>query len=110
MLEYGSWAPPTLTQLQVQLSPAYLGVPDSIPHDVLPVLVHLLEEPALLGHLLEDVLRGEDGLQVQPLGLDLEEGGGRGEGGGWRGEVGRRGEGTDKRVKKVRVYCGAMFG
>ena len=50
----------------------YLGVLDGVAHDVLPVLVHLLEQLALLWHLLQDVLGGEDGLEVEPLRLHLE--------------------------------------
>ena len=41
-------------------------------HDILPVSVDGLEESSFLGHLLHDVLRGEDGLQVEPLGLHLQ--------------------------------------
>ena len=49
-----------------------LGVPDGELHDLLPVAVYNLEEASLLGHLLHDVLGGEDGLEVEPLGLHLE--------------------------------------
>ena len=38
-------------------------------HDVAPSGVHLTEGAALLGNLLHDLLRAEDGLQVQPLAL-----------------------------------------
>ena len=38
-------------------------------HDVAPGGVHLAEGAALLGDLLHDLLRAEDGLQVQPLAL-----------------------------------------
>lgn len=51
---------------------SYLGMLDGVAHDVLPVLVHLLEQLALLWHLLQDVLGGEDGLEVEPLRLHLE--------------------------------------
>ena len=50
----------------------YLWVLDRVLHDLLPVAVDGLEEPSLLGHLLHDVLRAEDGLQVEPLGLHLQ--------------------------------------
>ena len=40
----------------------YLWVSDSVSHDILPVLVHLLEQLAFLWHLSHDVFRGEDGL------------------------------------------------
>jgi len=49
-----------------------LGVPDGELHDLLPVAVYNLEEASLLRHLLHDVLRREDGLEVEPLGLHLE--------------------------------------
>ena len=45
---------------------------ERVPHDVLPVAVDDEEEPAFLRHLLHDVLRAKDGLQVEPLGLHLE--------------------------------------
>ena len=38
-------------------------------HDVAPGRVHLPEGAAFLGDLLHDLLRAEDGLQVQPLAL-----------------------------------------
>lgn len=41
-------------------------------HDVSKRFIHSHEPPALLGHLGHDVGRAEDGLQVQPRGLDLE--------------------------------------
>jgi len=44
------------------------SLPDSS-HDVAPSGVHLTEGAALLGNLLHDLLRAEDGLQVQPLAL-----------------------------------------
>ena len=50
----------------------YMCVLERVPHDVLPVAVDDEEETAFLRHLLHDVLRTEDGLQVEPLGLHLE--------------------------------------
>ncbi len=44
------------------------SLPDSS-HDVAPSGIHLTEGAALLGNLLHDLLRAEDGLQVQPLAL-----------------------------------------
>ena len=41
-------------------------------HNVLVDLVHSLEETSLFGHLLHDVFRAENGLQVEPLGLYFE--------------------------------------
>ena len=38
-------------------------------HDVTPGCIHLPEGAAFLGDLLHDLLRAEDGLQVQPLAL-----------------------------------------
>ena len=49
----------------------YLRVLDGISHDIFPVLVDLLEQLPFLRHLGHDVLRREDGLQIEPLGLDL---------------------------------------
>lgn len=49
-----------------------LGFLGGVSHHILPVLVHDLEQPALLWHLLHDVLGGEDRLQIQPLGLHLQ--------------------------------------
>ena len=45
---------------------------DRVPHHLLPVLVHLLKEFAFFGHLSQNVLRGEYGLQIEPLGLDFQ--------------------------------------
>lgn len=56
----------------VPLRGSYPGILDAVPHDLPPVAVHRLEESALLRHLLHDVRRGEDGLQVEPLGLHLQ--------------------------------------
>ena len=50
----------------------YVGITDGVSHDVLPVAVHCAKQAAFFRHLLHDVLRGEDGLQVQPLGLHLQ--------------------------------------
>lgn len=50
----------------------YLGVLDTVSHDLFPVFVNSLEEVSLLRNLLHDILRGEDWLQVEPLGLDLQ--------------------------------------
>lgn len=58
-----------LTAFRIVTNLGFLG---GVPHNILPVLVHDLEQPALLRHLLHDVLRGEDGLQIQPLGLHLQ--------------------------------------
>ena len=44
------------------------SLPDSS-HNVAPSGIHLAEGAALLGNLLHDLLRAEDGLQVQPLAL-----------------------------------------
>ena len=44
------------------------SLPDSS-HDVAPSGIHLAEGAALLGNLLHDLLRAEDGLQVEPLAL-----------------------------------------
>lgn len=41
-------------------------------HDVLPVLVHCGEAPSLLWHLGHDIGGAEDGLQIEPGGLDLQ--------------------------------------
>ena len=49
-----------------------MWIPDGVLHDVLPVAVDSLKESSLLGHLLHDVLRREDGLEVEPLRLHLE--------------------------------------
>lgn len=38
-------------------------------HDVAPGGVHLAEGAALLGDLLHDLFRAEDGLQIQPFAL-----------------------------------------
>ena len=50
-----------------------LRVLDRLVHDVLPVAVHDAKLAAFLGHLCHDVLGAEDGLQVQPCGLALNE-------------------------------------
>ena len=50
----------------------YLRVLNAVPHDLLPVLVNSLEKSSLFRDLLHDVLRGEDGLQIKPLGLHLQ--------------------------------------
>ena len=50
----------------------YLRVPNAVPHDLFPVFVNSLEKTSLFWNLLHDVLRGEDWLQVQPLGLHLQ--------------------------------------
>ena len=52
----------------------YLRIFDGISHYILPVLVDLLEQLAFLRHLSHDVLGGEDGLQIEPLSLNLPEG------------------------------------
>lgn len=50
----------------------YPRVLNAVSHDLLPVFVNRFEEPPLLRDLLHDVFRGEDGLQVKPLGLHLQ--------------------------------------
>lgn len=50
----------------------YLGVLDTVPHDFFPMFINNLEKAALLWNLLHDVLRREDWLQVEPLGLQLQ--------------------------------------
>lgn len=51
---------------------AHLWILHTVLHHVLPDLVNSLKELPLLRHLLHDVCRTEDGLQVEPLGLHLE--------------------------------------
>ena len=60
------------TQLTTTMTIKYLGVPDSVLHDLFPVAVNHLEEATFLRHLLHDVFWAEDRLQVQPLGLHFE--------------------------------------
>lgn len=55
-----------------QASQHYLGIFANKVHNVPPVPVHSLELASFLRHLLHDVLRTEDGFQVQPLGLNLQ--------------------------------------
>lgn len=50
----------------------YLRVLNTVPHDLFPVFVNSLEKSSLLWNLLHDVLRGEDRLQIKPLGLHLQ--------------------------------------
>ena len=59
--------PPKLPLSPPSPLPSHLGVSDGVSHDVLPVGVHLFEQLPLLRHLSHDVLRREDGLQIQPL-------------------------------------------
>ena len=49
----------------------YLGIFANKIHDVSPVPVYCLELASFLRHLLHDVLRTKDRLQVQPLGLNF---------------------------------------
>lgn len=48
-------------------------VPHSLSHDVSPVAVHHRELASLLWHLGHDVLGAEDGLQVEPGGLAVQQ-------------------------------------
>lgn len=50
----------------------YLRILYTVSHDVFPGFVDSLEKPSLFWNLLHDVLRGEDGLQVKPLSLNLQ--------------------------------------
>ena len=63
-----SWHPSSFLSERV----TYLGIFGGVFHDIFPVFVYDEEEASLLGHLLHDVLWGEDGLQVEPLRLHLQ--------------------------------------
>ena len=41
-------------------------------HYISPCFIHSCKSSAFLGHLRQDVWRTENGLQIQPRGLDLE--------------------------------------
>lgn len=62
----------TLQQLVIRAHREHLGVLHHLVHRAPPRCVNCLELAALIRHLLHNVLRPKDGLQVQPALLALE--------------------------------------